>query len=302
MKFPNLYPFVLARYIEFALAFSISLTPFHNHTLSLYKSKGSITPKKSCFYSTMALLCPWPYYSSPRIYISFFTIDRFTSMTMWHSSKSTFILTDAWLRVVKSFLTRHHFLAPFDHLFQCLCFLQAIPPGWWNNIYNSHVWPPPSCCRARVDFVLLCILGRNVRSFGFVLRLVKLPQVNMSFGAIQLSIRFDHTYVWSSPPHETRWYLHLESPSMVHNPHKLTIKAFIWCKIRYMYERLTSASTMVYTHWIHNPSCCRVAHWSEAPNGSRSYLCIIESLTWLLPYVPHCLELFHHDPLHHVAS
>lgn len=44
MKFLSLYPSILARYLEFALAFSISLTPFHNHALSLYKSKWSITP------------------------------------------------------------------------------------------------------------------------------------------------------------------------------------------------------------------------------------------------------------------
>ncbi|RWW05070.1 hypothetical protein GW17_00031677 [Ensete ventricosum] len=43
MKFLGLCPFTLSKYLEFASAFSTSSTPFRS-MLSLYESKGSITP------------------------------------------------------------------------------------------------------------------------------------------------------------------------------------------------------------------------------------------------------------------
>ncbi|RRT42835.1 hypothetical protein B296_00032279 [Ensete ventricosum] len=110
MKFSNLCRSNLSQYLEFASAFSTSLAPFHDHTLSLNESKGSMTPRMSHLYCTMAVSSSWPYYSSPCIYVHFFAIGRFASAALRHSSESTFILTryELWsiviLQLLRSYL------------------------------------------------------------------------------------------------------------------------------------------------------------------------------------------------------
>ncbi|RWW48638.1 hypothetical protein BHE74_00045268 [Ensete ventricosum] len=110
MKFSNLCRSNLSQYLEFASAFSTSLAPFHDHTLSLNESKGSMTPRMSHLYCTMAVSSSWPYYSSPCIYVHFFAIGRFASAALRHSSESTFIPTryELWsiviLQLLRSYL------------------------------------------------------------------------------------------------------------------------------------------------------------------------------------------------------
>ncbi|RZS10056.1 hypothetical protein BHM03_00041204 [Ensete ventricosum] len=94
MKFFCLYPSTLSWYLEFVSAFCTSLAPFRL-MLSLYKSNGSMTPRKFRLYGTMALPSPWPYYMLFCIYIPSFAIGRSASAALWRSSESTSFLTDA---------------------------------------------------------------------------------------------------------------------------------------------------------------------------------------------------------------
>ncbi|RRT42996.1 hypothetical protein B296_00021174 [Ensete ventricosum] len=71
--------------------------PLSRPTLSLFESKGWMTPRKSRLYDTMTLQSPWPYYLLSCICVPFFEINRSTSMALWHSSESTSFLTDALL-------------------------------------------------------------------------------------------------------------------------------------------------------------------------------------------------------------
>ncbi|RZR80314.1 hypothetical protein BHM03_00006310 [Ensete ventricosum] len=96
MKFLGLYPFALSWYLEFASAFSTSLVPFRP-MLSLYESKGSMTPWKSRIYGTMTLPSPWPYYLLSYICVPSFEIGRSASTALWRSSESTSFLTDTLL-------------------------------------------------------------------------------------------------------------------------------------------------------------------------------------------------------------
>ncbi|RZS20303.1 hypothetical protein BHM03_00052817 [Ensete ventricosum] len=57
IKFFGLCHSALSWYLEFASAFSTSSAPFQP-MLSLYESKGSMTPRKSYLCGTMALLSP----------------------------------------------------------------------------------------------------------------------------------------------------------------------------------------------------------------------------------------------------
>ncbi|RWW72653.1 hypothetical protein BHE74_00019524 [Ensete ventricosum] len=93
MKFFDLCPSALSWYLEFASAFSTSSAPFRP-MLSLYKSKGLITPRKSRLCGTMALPSPRPYYMLPCICVPSFAIGRSASTALWRSSGSTSFLTD----------------------------------------------------------------------------------------------------------------------------------------------------------------------------------------------------------------
>ncbi|RZR92342.1 hypothetical protein BHM03_00020615 [Ensete ventricosum] len=93
MKFFDLCPSALSWYLEFASAFSTSSAPFRP-MLSLYKSKGLITPRKSGLCGTMALPSPRPYYLLPCICVPSFAIGRSASTALWRSSGSTSFLTD----------------------------------------------------------------------------------------------------------------------------------------------------------------------------------------------------------------
>lgn len=93
IKFPGLCPFVLSRYLKFISIFFTSLILFNNHILFLHKSKELMTIQKSRLCSTMVLSCPWLYYQSSCICISFFIINRSVFVACKHFFKSTSILT-----------------------------------------------------------------------------------------------------------------------------------------------------------------------------------------------------------------
>ncbi|RRT62432.1 hypothetical protein B296_00000483 [Ensete ventricosum] len=93
MKFLGLYPFALSLYLKFASAFSTSSAPFRP-MLSLYESKGSMTPWKSRIYGTITLPGPWTYYLLSCICVPSFAIGRSASTTLWRSSESTSFLTN----------------------------------------------------------------------------------------------------------------------------------------------------------------------------------------------------------------
>ncbi|RWV85354.1 hypothetical protein GW17_00052864 [Ensete ventricosum] len=71
--------------------------PLLRRTLSLYESKGSMTPWKSRLCGIMVLLSPWLYYQLPCICVPFFVIGRSASAALWYSSESISFLTDALL-------------------------------------------------------------------------------------------------------------------------------------------------------------------------------------------------------------
>ncbi|RWV77940.1 hypothetical protein GW17_00061165, partial [Ensete ventricosum] len=62
--------------------------------LFLYESKGSMTPRKSRLYGTMALPSPWPYCPLPCNCVPSFVIGRSASAALWRSSESTSFLSD----------------------------------------------------------------------------------------------------------------------------------------------------------------------------------------------------------------
>ncbi|RWW07620.1 hypothetical protein GW17_00028994 [Ensete ventricosum] len=64
---------------------SPSPRPLSRSTLSLYESKGSMTPRKSRLYNTMALSSPRPYYMLSCICVPFFAIDKSASATLSRS-------------------------------------------------------------------------------------------------------------------------------------------------------------------------------------------------------------------------
>ncbi|RWW75861.1 hypothetical protein BHE74_00016087 [Ensete ventricosum] len=133
MKFLGHCPSALSWYLEFASAFSTSSAPFRP-MLSLYESKGSMTPQKSRLCSTMVLPSPWPYYPLPCICIPSFAIGRSASAALWCSSESTSFLTNALiLLVAEPHWTRRRFLTPFDHLLQHHCAFIAVLLGRWKD-------------------------------------------------------------------------------------------------------------------------------------------------------------------------
>ncbi|RWW75686.1 hypothetical protein BHE74_00016270, partial [Ensete ventricosum] len=71
----------LSWYLEFAYILHL-LGPFSRPMLSLHKSKGSMTLRKSCLYSTMVLPSLGHYYLLPRICVPFFVIGRSASMPL----------------------------------------------------------------------------------------------------------------------------------------------------------------------------------------------------------------------------
>ena len=59
--------------------------------------------------------------------------SRSVDMSLWHSSESTSILTDAWFCVAKFLWTHRRFRAPFDPLLQHLYVLPVVPLGRWKD-------------------------------------------------------------------------------------------------------------------------------------------------------------------------
>lgn len=77
-KFLGFYPSVLSQFLVFISVFFTSSTVFHDHMLSLNKSKRLVNPLKFHVYGTIVLLYPWSYYPLTCIYITFFVINRST--------------------------------------------------------------------------------------------------------------------------------------------------------------------------------------------------------------------------------
>lgn len=82
IKFIGFYPSVLSQFLIFIFVFFTSSALFHDHMLSLNKSKRLVNPLKFHVYDTIVLLYPWSYYPSTCIYIVFFLINRSTSTTL----------------------------------------------------------------------------------------------------------------------------------------------------------------------------------------------------------------------------
>ncbi|RZR93368.1 hypothetical protein BHM03_00021859 [Ensete ventricosum] len=75
-------PFSLVLILRVCLLILHLLGLFHDQQLSLHESKGSMIPRKSCLYGTMALPSPWHYYPFPCICVPFFAIGRSASAAL----------------------------------------------------------------------------------------------------------------------------------------------------------------------------------------------------------------------------